>query len=152
MIQRIQTLFLLGAGVILGLMLFLPLAELHTAEGLIYTARVKGLFAGESETVLDTWPLSILVLVTFCITLVNISWYKNRKLQIRLSVYGIILSFGIIGLLYFYWVHIARQIEISDFVLKLPLIFPVIAIILIYLAFRGIRRDEILVRSMDKIR
>jgi hypothetical protein len=31
-------------------------------------------------------------------------------------------------------------------------VFPVLAIILTYLAFRGIRKDEFLIRSIDRIR
>ena len=78
--------------------------------------------------------------------------YKNRKLQIRFCVYGIILGFGMIGLMYYFWVVIFRQLDVDSYWLRMPVIFPVVAIILTYLAFRGIRKDEILVRSMDKIR
>jgi hypothetical protein len=67
-------------------------------------------------------------------------------------VYAIVLGFGQIGLMYYFWVLIFRQLVVEDFSIRLPVIFPVVAIILTYLAFRGIRKDEILIRSIDKIR
>jgi drug/metabolite transporter (DMT)-like permease len=152
MIQRIQTLFLLGAAVFLVLMLFMPLAEILTEDGITYTALSKGLQKADGDVVVATWPVFILVLVSAALLFLNVFFYKNRKLQIRFCVYGIILGFGMIGLMYYFWVVIFRQLDVDSYWLRMPVIFPVVAIILTYLAFRGIRKDEILVRSMDKIR
>ena len=52
MIQRIQTLFLLGAVVCLVLMLFLPLAEILTDTGISYTALGRGLQKEDGELIL----------------------------------------------------------------------------------------------------
>ncbi|MFC2113693.1 DUF4293 domain-containing protein [Bacteroidota bacterium] len=152
MIQRIQTLFLLGAVVCLAMMLFLPLAEILTDTGISYTALGRGLQKEDGELILSTWPVFILILITAIMLTLNIFFYKNRKLQIRFCVYGIILGFGMIGLLYYFWVVIFRQLEVDTYWIRIPVVFPVVAIILTYLAFRGIRRDEILIRSIDKIR
>ncbi|HEC43163.1 hypothetical protein LCGC14_2605940 [marine sediment metagenome] len=152
MIQRIQTLFLLGAAVFLVLMLFMPIAEILTEDGITYTALSKGLQKADRDVVVETWPVFILVLVSAALLFLNVFLYKNRKLQIRFCVYGIILGFGMIGLMYYFWVVIFRQLDVNSYWLRMPVIFPVVAIILTYLAFRGIRKDEILVRSMDKIR
>jgi hypothetical protein len=152
MIQRIQTLFLLGAAISLALMAFLPLAEIRGGDGHYYQALSLGLKMTGGEVVFPTLP--VLILVVFCalLSLINIFLFKRRKLQIRLCVYGIILCFGLIGLLYYFWVVMFRQFEIEDYWFKLPLVMPVAAIIFTYLAFRGIRKDEILIRSLDKLR
>ena len=102
MIQRIQTLFLLGAVVSLAMMIFLPLAEILSDDGVYYTARSSGLIEQGREVVFPTMPVVILLVVTALMSLGNIFLFKNRKLQIRLCVYGIILSFGLIGLLYYF--------------------------------------------------
>ncbi len=152
MIQRIQTLFLLGAAVFLAFMLFMPLAEILTADGVYHTVESGGLKTESGEVLVPTLPVLILILVTALLLLINIFLFRKRKLQIRLCVYSIVLCFGLIGLLYYYWVVMFRQINVEHYWLRIPVVFPVVAIILIYLAFRGIRRDEILVRSIEKIR
>jgi peptidoglycan/LPS O-acetylase OafA/YrhL len=155
MIQRIQTLYLLTAGVLMSLMLLLPLAQIAADGTGIYTVHSKGWYieAGESaELAMATWPVFILALVLVLLPLMNIFLYKNRKLQLRISVYAIILAFGLIGLIYYYFVIGFRQLDEPAYALRFPLVVPVIFIVLIYLAFRGIRKDEILVRSLDRIR
>jgi hypothetical protein len=155
MLQRIQTLYLLAATVLMSLMLFLPLAEI-AAEGTgIYKVLSQGWYitAGETaELAMATWPVFILVLSLTLLPLINIFLYKKRKLQIRICIYSIILAFGLIGLIYYYFVIGFRQLDDPAYALHFPMIVPVIFIILIYLAFRGIRKDEILIRSLDRIR
>ena len=136
-------------------MLFLPLAEI-AAEGTgIYSVLSKGWYmtGGEAaELAMATWPVFILASVLSFLTFINIWLYKKRKLQIRICVYSIILAFGLIGLIYYYFVIGFRQLDQPAYALRFPLVVPVIFIILIYLAFRGIRKDEILIRSLDRIR
>jgi hypothetical protein len=156
MLQRIQTLYLLAASVLMSLLLFLPLAEI-AAEGIgIYTVLSKGWYlsggGGTAELAMAAWPVFILVLFLTLLPLINIFLYKKRKLQIRICIYSIILAFGLIGLIYYYFVIGFRQLDEPAYALRFPLVVPVIFIILIYLAFRGIRKDEILVRSLERIR
>ncbi len=152
MIQRTQTLFLLAAAVLLAGMLVLPIAEILTDGGITYTGFSKGFEDGSGELIIPTWPLFILVLVTASMLLINIFLFKRRKIQIRICVYAIVFGFGQIGLMYYFWVIVFRQLDVADYWIRLPVVFPALAIILIYLAFRGIRKDEILIRSLERIR
>ncbi len=155
MLQRIQTVYLLAATVLMSLMLFLPLAEI-AAEGTgIYQVLSKGWFITGGETAelaMATWPVFILALVLTLAPLINLFLYRSRKIQLRICIYSIILAFGLIGLIYYYFVVGFRQLDEPAYALRFPLVIPAIFIILIYLAFRGIRKDEILVRSLDRIR
>jgi len=155
MLQRIQTVYLLAATVLMSLMLFLPLAEI-AAEGIgIYEVLSKGWYITGveiAEPVMSTWPVFILVLFLTLLTLINIFLYKKRKLQIRICIYSIILAFGLIGLIYYYFVIGIRPLDEPAYALSFPMVLPAIFIILIYLAFRGIRKDEILIQSLDRIR
>jgi len=155
MLQRIQTIYLLAASILMSLMLFLPLAEI-AAEGTgIYNVLSKGWYitgVGPAELAMATWPVFILALMLVLLPFISIFLYRNRKLQIRICVYSIILAFGLIGLIYYYFVTGFRQMDDPAYALQFPLALPAIFIILIYLAFRGIRKDEILIRSLDRIR
>jgi hypothetical protein len=155
-IQRIQTLYLLAAGVLMALMLFFPLAEVAADGRSFYTVYSRGWFFHEGGETVDmampTWPVFILVGVLVLLPLFTLFLYRKRKLQIRISVYCIILAFGLIGLIYYFFLIGFRQLDEPAYAFRFPLIVPVIFIVLMYLAFRGIRKDEILVRSLDRIR
>lgn len=139
----------------MSLMLFLPLAEIAAEDTGIYSVLSKGWYmtgAEAAELAMATWPVFILALVLALLTFINILLYRKRKLQLRICVYSIILAFGLIGLIYYFFVVGFRQLDDPAYALQFPLILPAVFIILIYLAFRGIRKDEILVRSLDRIR
>ncbi len=155
MLQRIQTLYLLAASILMSLMLFLPLAEIADEGTGIYNVLSRGWYingGGPAELAMATWPVFLLALVLVLLTFITIFLYRRRKLQLRICVYAIILAFGLIGLIYYYFVIGFRQMENPVYALQFPLVLPAIFIILIYLGFRGIRKDEILVRSLDRIR
>jgi len=154
-LQRIQTVYLLAATVLMSLMLFLPLAEIATEGTGIYSVLSKGWYISGGETAelaMATWPVFLLALVLALLSFINILLYRKRKLQLRICVYSIILAFGLIGLIYYFFVVGFRQLDDPAYALQFPLVLPAVFIILIYLAFRGIRKDEILVRSLDRIR
>ena len=152
MIQRIQTIFLLGAAVSLLIMILLPVGEVVTSEGISYSLRSHGIYEAEGKVFISSLPVVTLTGFTAALLFVNIFLFRNRKLQIRLCVYGIVLNFGIIGLIYYYGVLLSREVDKGELTILLTVVMPVISIIFTYLAFRGIRKDEILIRSIDKLR
>jgi hypothetical protein len=152
MIQRIQTLFLFGAVVSLLIMILFPVGEVVSDEGISYSLRTHGIYDDSGELFIPALPVVILAGITALLLLVNIFLFRNRKLQIRLCVYGIVLNFGLLGLIYYYGVLLGREVDKGELTLLLTVLMPVISIIFTYLAFRGIRKDEILIRSIDKLR
>ena len=154
MIQRIQTIYLFAAAVIMFLLFFFPFMEMIGADGQYYRYDIYGIHQGMGETAqmsMSVLPLRFLVFVTGFLSLVIIFLYKKRILQIRLCVFNLVLTLGFYGLFYFYYYQAARDIEVETY-LKVPLAFPLIAMILLYLAIRNIGKDEILVRSYNRIR
>ena len=81
--------------------------------------------------------------------MVIIFMYKNRIRQLRITVFTIILLLGLEGVM-FYFCYAAFDESIVAY--KIPMIFPIVAVILDYLAIRNIGKDEALIRSMDRIR
>ncbi len=152
MLQRPQTLYLLGVFIVSLFLLTGPLA-LFTVDGVEYALKHSGIFelGGEKLTV-ATWPLSVLFILVTALALLNIFFYKNRVRQMRVSVFLILLYAGMVGII-FYYIWVARnQLDGAQTLHKWRIVIPPIAIILTYLAFRRIRRDELLVKAYDRIR
>lgn len=153
MLQRIQTVYLL---IIVGLMvatLFLPLAILQAGDQ-FYSFDATGVstVTAEPELVYPMWGLFALTAVISILALVTIFLFKKRILQIRLCVFNAILMLGFYGLFaFFIWVMEGKFTDIALNV-KIALSFPIIALILNYLAIRNIGADEALVRSLDRLR
>ena len=99
MVQRIQSLFLLLSAIATGLMTFNPLLDIEAANGesgILFANAVKS--AGAGEVLLPCLPLLILICLITLISIITIFLYKKRMLQMRLTVYNMILMVGLIGL------------------------------------------------------
>jgi Domain of unknown function (DUF4293) len=95
----------------------------------------------------NIWIL-IVTIALVCIAAIDIFLYKNRKLQARIAILGIIFSLLNIFL---YLKEIHRFVEhqgshtiSSVFVFVIPVLF--------FLAARGIYRDQRLIKSLDRLR
>ncbi|MFW5804177.1 MAG: DUF4293 domain-containing protein [bacterium] len=153
MIQRIQTLFLLVAVVLISLIFFEKIASFISQTGEIYYLYLGGLKTSpDGNIIYNTLPLLVLNIIMLALIFFSIFLYKRRILQMRLVVYTMLLILGFIGVAIYYVLHLKNQLLIESITFSYTAIFPIIAFILLYLAFRGIRRDEILIRSIDRIR
>ena len=152
MLQRSQTLYLLGAFVLSMILLTGPLAR-FTLDGSEFVLKHSGLFNAETEiVVVATWPLTIYFVLVAGLAFLNIFLYKSRMRQMRISIFLILLHAGVVGMM-FYYVAVARsQLEGAITVHQWRFIIPPICMIFLYLAFRRIRRDELLVKAYDRIR
>ena len=147
MIQRIQTVYLLLAALLTASLLQLSFAEL-AVNGELYIFSAKGIYnAGQVK--FDGLPVMIFIGLITLLHFVIIFMYKNRIRQLRLTVFTIILLMGLLGLIFYFT---CAGFEEASVAFKIPVAFPLIAIILDYLAIRAIGKDEALVRSMDRIR
>ncbi len=147
MIQRIQTVFILVAEILIASLFFLKFADISVNSEL-YTFTVKGIFNGD-VMVFDGLPIMIFTGLILFLHLVAVILYKKRVLQIRILVFTIILLLGLTGLLFYF---IYAGFTGAQVAFQVPVAFPVIAVILDYLAIRAIGKDEALVRSLDRIR
>ena len=152
MLQRIQTVYLLIITVLMMLVLFMPLALMQGGE-LFYTFDVMGLSAIKEpvELLYPTWALVALTGVSALLALITIFLYKNRVLQIRLCVFNTVLMLGFYALFAFYTLNFKADLQ-AELMVKIALSFPLIGLILNYLAIRSIGADEMLVRSLNRLR
>ena len=154
MVQRIQTVYLLIIVALTTATLFMPLASVRMND-IFFSFNASGLntLTKPSELVYPTWALMALTAVIALIACITIFLYKNRMLQIRLCVFNAILLLGFYGLFTFFLLKI---VDLTDSIhagnMRIALVFPLICLILDYLAIRNIGADEMLVRSLDRLR
>jgi hypothetical protein len=153
MIQRIQTIYLLIATILMAITIFTPIAQFFdgTQE---YTLTAFALKDAAGVTAQSTIYMGILLALAGVLPFVVIFLFKNRQLQIRLCAAEIVLLVGSLVVMGIYYYLSARLFESVNGLgsLKLGMIMPLIAIVFVALATRAIFRDEVLVRSLDRIR
>jgi hypothetical protein len=152
MIQRIQTIFIFISFVLSLLLIFLPFAEILVGAQIYkYNAFSISLLSENNEIITHTYPIISLIVILSLLLLLSILLYKKRLLQLRLCFISIMLSFGIYGIGYFYIYKISSEYEtIINY--SYTVIFPLISIVLLIMAMRSIKKDEKLIRSLDRIR
>jgi len=147
MIQRIQTVYLFVSALIIASMMKLKLADLSVNNEL-YTFTARGIYNGE-ELVFNGLAIFIFIWAIVLLHLFVIFKYKKRILQIRILVFTMVLMLGLFGM-FFYFAYAGFEGAKAAF--KIPVVFPVVAVILDYLAIRSIGKDEALIRSLNRIR
>ena len=154
MIQRIQTVYLIIVVALSTAMLFMPLAVVQI-DSLLYSFEVTGLntMTSPSELVFTTWALMALSILICIVAFKAIFLFKKRMLQIRLCIFNAILLIGFYGLFAFFcWKipDLSSNFHFSS--VRVALLFPFISLILTYLAIHNIGVDEMLVRSLNRLR
>lgn len=160
MIQRIQTVYMVLAIVAVVLCMCNPigkfLAEDSTPEAYLYNLWLSVEQGGNTVHKVMPWA-SLFALLALIATVLTgaIFMYKKRALQMRM------VSFSMIMLVAYYIAGIAC-ILLTNHNLGLPLFstfrpdvwmgLPLVALILSYLAFRGILKDQLLIKSLDRLR
>jgi uncharacterized membrane protein len=140
MIQRQQTLWLLLSTVSALLCFFFPFAVGGELPGKSTVPVILKLDAGSK------FLLLILAGATMALSTVIIFLFKNRKQQMMLCLPGLLIS---ALLLVVYFVQTNKLIKPT---LALWCIFPFAIVVGYFMAFRNIRKDEKLVKSLDKLR
>jgi len=147
MIQRIQTIFMLAAGMLIGSLYVQKFADIIVNNEL-HVFNAFGILKGE-ELIFSGLPLLILIGLIAVLHLVAIFLYKKRILQIRILVFTIILMLGLFGM-FFYFTY--ASFDDAKIAFKVAVVLPIASIILDWLAIRAIGKDEAMVRSLDRIR
>ena len=153
--QRIQTVFL-GIAVLAGLLMFLfPVAtlELPNDGGMVWYTIAD--ITGPDGVSTMPWPVLALVIVVVALNLGTIFLYKNRVTQLRLIKLNLVLATGLLAATVLYIdVAMSQYIEGTELepTYGLALAMPLLIMVFTFLANRSIKKDEALVRSMDRLR
>jgi hypothetical protein len=141
MIQRIQTIFLLLASGAAFALFKLPFATTNEAvEATLYSDKVfnihdhvalLGLFAGAGA-----------------LALISIFLFKNRKLQMILTRVALLANIAGLLVAAFFFSNEANKVGEAGLGVYLPVVFVIFGL----LALRFIKKDDKLVKSMDRLR
>jgi len=152
MIQRIQTVYLAIAAILLSLTYAFNFATYHT-ESNDYVFSVFGLnpeFEGTGSFI----PYSGLIPVLVAAVVFTILQYKKRKLQLKIVRVVYVLIIATLALLFFNMSSIESTLKIDQDNASYGASLFLIAASwpLVFLAVRGIKNDEKLVRSVERLR
>ena len=137
MIQRIQTIYLLLAFVVTGILpFFIPLWTMTDGSAYFFMQnQVYVVVLGLSTT------LSLLSIVS----------YKKRQNQFVIDRLNIILNLILLGLFVYRSLNLSGEtIAVSE--KGIGMFLPIVAIVLLVLANKAIKKDEDLVKSVDRLR
>ena len=149
MIQRIQTIYLLLVTAVLIASLCLPVGYLVGADAAMYTFKPLGLQVGEVFN--STWGMFGILLLSTIISFATIFLFKNRVLQIRMSIFNSLLLVGYY-LSFLAFLFVLKEDLNASYRIEWSLCLPLVAIVLNILALRAIGRDELMVKAADRLR
>lgn len=167
MIQRIQTIYLALAIICMSLLLFFPIfsIEIGSADGDVKMLADFGKdgVIGQDGMEIAKMPIKFIYFSFIALTFLTLILFKKRKRQLllcRLNLFFyVIFVLGIYAVYYFGKSFIVENIanpgvgtvELTFF-MELGFFFLIPTIAFLYLAIRGIKNDENLVNSLDRIR
>ncbi|MFV8361124.1 DUF4293 domain-containing protein [Flavobacterium sp. LS1P3] len=137
MIQRIQTIYLLLAFIVTGILLFF--IPLWTMKG------------GKDFYFMQSQVYTIILGLSTTLTLLSIVSYKKRQNQFVIGRLNIILNLILLGLFVYRSLNLSGETPaVSE--KGIGMFLPVVAIVLLVLANKAIKKDEDLVKSVDRLR
>ncbi len=143
MIQRIQTIYLLLASAVSGGLIFV-FNLWSTLKEKIFTL---DLFLEES---IQLKLIPVLFLASAIISFIAVFLFKNRKLQFVIGRIVILINLFLLGLLIYLSLTLPGEASFSE--KGIGMFLPILAILLIVLANKAIKKDEDLVKSVDRLR
>ena len=151
MIQRIQTVYLLISAILLIVCTTMPLAAYQPpaveSPTLLYNLCTINGASGEWD--FSSCGLLAVLLATVVTSIINIFGYKNRKRQMNRCL----IAIRLLVLWYALFIYLLNTVapENSWPEIKYTALLPFITIILQWLERTGIKRDEDLIKSIDRI-
>jgi hypothetical protein len=155
MIQRIQSLYL---SMLILLCLLLDKGSIlifSSGSGkilkFIFSGKIidqAGQIFGQTDNI---WLLYLITILLPLFALITILAYKNRRIQLFFALAVILFSAGQIIVIswYAYTIAIRYNIAISPW---FKMAIPILDLFLSVLAYRGIKKDDRLVKSYDRLR
>lgn len=141
MIQRIQSVWLLLAAIVMATIFYFPIYHTSATSAL-------------PPTIGNNPVAIVLAAISIILSLVAIFRFKNRKSQTTLTWLNILVCAGLQAWLFF---SISRFRGLPENAATpgyywIGTFVPLVVLVLLFLAKAGIRKDEKLVKSLDRLR
>jgi hypothetical protein len=156
MIQRVQTLYLSLSFIGCVLLFFFPLAEYANEVQGTYVFYITGVkYLVDPPLIISFWitlPLLVMVAASAIMILISVFLYRKRRIQVMLVSITFLIHVIFISLvLLFYIGHFDKQFQVMHSY-KFGIFIPLVSLGFLILANRSIRKDEMLVKSADRLR
>lgn len=159
MIQRIQTVYLFLASIFLLLMFCFPLAEFYHELNGAYKLWIFGLqnMVPGGDIIISRiafMPLVTVIILIAALLIFTIFKYNNRKLQMQITNSMVFLTILVVMAIFLLYIpFIEKGVNISPtYTNSFSIFLPLLSLVFMILAIRGIRKDEKKVRSVDRLR
>jgi hypothetical protein len=155
MVQRIQSLYL-SLTILLSLPFFKGcFLKFIDKSGYVINISLNGIMRNSTgtgfELIEKLLPLSVIIIIIPVLSLITILLFKNRKIQLRFALLLILVASGLIIIsVYYSWFVFTKYGAV--FTPGFKMVIPVLILILTILTYRGIRKDDRLVKSYDRLR
>ena len=149
MIQRIQSVYLLVVTILMIICMCNPVGSIIASTNEISEFGNLCITLPDGSKDYAPWALFAILMVVAILSFVTIFLFKKRMLQIRLTIFSSIMLIG------YYLVLVALALMLAEgtsFTPSWTICLPFIAIVLNWLAIRGIGADEALVKAYDRLR
>jgi hypothetical protein len=155
MLQRIQSIYLLLASLVMFALFLFPLVHNVYVDGVPSTIKITGIFQDVNGAQAHTQTFIALIAATAIVAmlpLILIFLYKNRKQQMMLCYIYILVVFG-----YSFWMaqtvkSFTGGADLTTNNFGIGMLLSSISIVLMIFAAKAIQRDEKLVKSADRLR
>lgn len=155
MLQRIQSVYLLFAALVIFALYLFPLTHNVYINGVSSTIKITGIYQDVNGHQNQTTPFTALTMVTAIVGMIPfiiIFLYKNRKQQIIFCYSAILVIIG-----YSFWLsqtvkNATGGLELRTDNIGVGIFLSSISIVLLILAVKSIQKDEKLIRSADRLR
>lgn len=136
MIQRIQTVFMLIVALIMGsLYVWFPVVKNNVGD-LLFQKKEPLFF--------------ILIFISIVLVIISILNYKKRQHQFVLNRLNILTNLTLLGVFVYRSLTVSGETLISE--KGIGMFLPILSIVFLVLANRSIKKDEDLVKSVDRLR
>ncbi|GGF69044.1 DUF4293 domain-containing protein [Wenyingzhuangia marina] len=144
MIQRIQTLYLLSVFIIAGVLTnFVSFFTLNEDGRLFLTNTIMN-----NSVLLKSVGIFFILAAIF--SLIAIFSYKKRQNQFVVNRLNILINFYLLSVLMYVSLKLSGEMQISE--KGIGIYFPIVNIVLLVMANKAIKKDEDLVKSVDRLR
>lgn len=139
MLQRIQTIYLILAAVVTGVLPFVfPLWKIQTGT------EIFDFYFMQEMSYAALFGLST------TLSIISIMGYKKRQNQFVMGRLNIILNLFLLGLFVYRLLTVSGEASVSE--KGIGMFLPIVAIVFLVLANKAIKKDEDLVKSVDRLR
>ena len=149
MIQRIQSIYLLVVAILMVVCMCSPVGSIITNTNEISELGNLCITFPDGTKDYAPWGLFVILLVVAALSFVTIFLFKKRMLQIRLTIFSSVVLIGYYMALIAFIFMLAED---TTFSASWTICLPFAAIVLNWLAIRGIGADEALVKAYDRLR